>query len=55
MRETDGARTWSLGTIRVKGERNVLLVPASELIRLRSNPFRDYITQTMVGQIGTGE
>lgn len=34
-----------LGNIELKGERNLLKIPAEDLMRLRCNPFFDYITE----------
>jgi alpha-beta hydrolase superfamily lysophospholipase len=43
--QVDGRAARTLGNLRVKGERNVLVVPAGELMRLRSNPFHGYIVE----------
>jgi len=51
----DGKTAPTLGNIQIKGERNVLVLPASELIRVRSNPFYDYIRQKIIGQLGGTE
>jgi hypothetical protein len=40
----------TLGDIQQKGERNVLVIPASELIRVRANPFYDYIDRKIISQ-----
>ncbi len=34
-----------LGNIELKGERNLLKIPAGDLMRLRCNPFFDYMTE----------
>ncbi len=34
-----------LGTLEIRGERDLLKIPAEELIRIRCNPFFDYIKQ----------
>ncbi|MFZ9024671.1 MAG: alpha/beta hydrolase, partial [Anaerohalosphaeraceae bacterium] len=38
------SRHIQLGSINMRGERNVLRIPEKDLMRLRCNPFWDYIT-----------
>ncbi len=51
----DGITQKTLGDIQIKGERNVLVIPASELIRVRANPFYDYIERKIVSQVNGTE
>ena len=43
-----------IGTLALKGERRVLLVPASQLIRVRYNPFHDYMASRITEVIKEG-
>ncbi len=49
--EVEGIPARTLGDTRIKGERNVLALPASELIRLRANPFHGYILDTIAREL----
>jgi len=44
-RDSSGNETLTLGNLSIRGERGVLTVPAGNLLRLRSNPFFEYIEQ----------
>lgn len=46
-RDGSGNETLTLGNLSIRGERGVLTVPAGNLLRLRSNPFFEYIDQRM--------
>jgi alpha-beta hydrolase superfamily lysophospholipase len=41
----------TLGTLSLRGERDVLSIPASEQLRLRSNPFHGYVLERILGAI----
>ncbi len=43
-----------LGNIAVKGERGILKISASEMLRLRWNPFSEYLQQRINGFTGLG-
>jgi alpha-beta hydrolase superfamily lysophospholipase len=43
-----------LGRIALRGERNALHVPASEMLRLRWNPFYPYLERRVVAFVGLG-
>jgi len=42
----------NLGAIALRGERNVLLISASEMLRLRSNPFHSYLVWRLLMFMG---
>jgi len=44
-----------LGKLALRGERGVLQIPASEMLRLRWNPFYPYLEQRIVEFIGLEE
>jgi alpha-beta hydrolase superfamily lysophospholipase len=47
--ESDGfTQRMSLGTLAPRGEQNVLLTPLDKLMRLRYNPFFDYVERRML-------
>ena len=50
-RDHDGRPVKTLGNLAVRGERNVLQVPAGELLRLRANPFYDYIERRILSRV----
>ena len=41
--EGDGGQGLPLGRLALRGEKNVLRVSASQLLRLRANPFHAYL------------
>ncbi|UCB55684.1 MAG: alpha/beta fold hydrolase [Thiotrichales bacterium] len=45
FRDREGNEMITLGNLSIRGERGVLTVPAGNLLRLRSNPFFEYIDQ----------
>ncbi len=47
------AFTVHLGTLALKGERHVLLLPANYLMRIRYNPFHDYLESRLREVIGS--
>jgi hypothetical protein len=42
-----------LGSLAPRGERRVLSIPASQLIRIRHNPFHDYMTRRIMNAISS--
>ena len=44
-------KSFSLGNLEPKGEKGVLQIPASNLLRLRSNPFYDILEQRVISRI----
>ncbi len=49
--QPDGRPVHTLGTLRIQGERNVLVLPAGELMRVRSNPFHGYIVDGILRRL----
>ena len=43
----DNSRIW-LGDLTLRGERDVLLIPAGDILRLRWNPFHDHMVERLV-------
>jgi alpha-beta hydrolase superfamily lysophospholipase len=41
----------TLGTLQMRGEKNVLSIPAAEQLRLRSNPFHAYVVERILSAI----
>lgn len=50
-RDRDGRPWVTLGNLAVRGERNVLQVPAGELLRLRANPFYSYLERRILSRM----
>jgi hypothetical protein len=48
----EGAFGLQIGAFEPRGERGLLIVPASQLTRLRSNPFFPYVEQRLVELVG---
>jgi len=44
----------NLGGAALRGERNVLLVPAADMLRLRYNPFHEYMEEKILAFMGLG-
>jgi hypothetical protein len=44
-----------LGDLAPRGERDMLLISAASMLRLRWNPFHDYMMQRIVAFVGLGE
>jgi len=49
-RDNNGNEILTLGNLSIRGEQGVLTVPASTLLRLRSNPFYDYVEQRIIDE-----
>ncbi|HEB99631.1 MAG TPA: alpha/beta hydrolase [Thiotrichales bacterium] len=47
-RAEDGSPLDTLGNLAVRGERNVLSIPAADLLRLRANPFHAYVVERIL-------
>jgi len=45
----------NLGGAALRGEKNVLLVPAVDMLRLRYNPFHDYMQKKILAFMGAGK
>jgi len=43
--KSDGAQNFSIGTVAPRGEQGLLTVPSAQFMRLRHNPFFDYVAQ----------
>ncbi len=50
----EGSRGIPLGTLALRGERGVLVIPADDMLRLRWNPFYPYLEQRIVDQVFAG-
>ena len=50
-RDSHGNAVQTLGNLSIRGEQGVLTVPASTLLRLRSNPFYSYLEQRITDAI----
>ena len=50
-RDSEGRTLTTLGNLAVRGERNVLMVPASELLRQRANPFHSWLERRVLERI----
>jgi hypothetical protein len=55
VHQPKGSKTVFLGQMAIKGERNLLRFPADWLLRLRHNPFYDYLETRVIGWLDKAE
>jgi len=52
---TAGDSRLTLGSVHIQGERNLLQIPDSYFLRLRHNPFFDYMMERIIGFLDVEE